>query len=129
MTKMTNKGGRPTKYNQEMVDKSYEYIENYADYDDMIPSIEGLSEVLDVRRNTLYDWAKDEDKEFSNILAKLLTKQQKVLINNGLSNTFNSAITKLVLGKHGFHDKVDTDLTSQGESMKPTVIELVAKEE
>lgn len=122
-------GGRPTKYNQEMVDKSYEYIENYADYDDMIPSIEGLSEVLDVRRNTLYDWAKDEDKEFSNILAKLLTKQQKVLINNGLSNTFNSAITKLVLGKHGFHDKVDTDLTSQGESMKPTVIELVAKEE
>ncbi|MBC8548081.1 MAG: hypothetical protein H8D23_00385 [Candidatus Brocadiales bacterium] len=126
---MANKGGRPTKYNQEMVDKSYEYIENYADYDDMIPSIEGLSEVLDVRRNTLYDWAKDEDKEFSNILAKLLTKQQKVLINNGLSNTFNSAITKLVLGKHGFHDKVDTDLTSQGESMKPTVIELVAKEE
>ena len=129
MSLMTNKGGRPTKYNQEMVDKSYEYIENYADYDDMIPSIEGLSEVLDVRRNTLYDWAKDEDKEFSNILAKLLTKQQKVLINNGLSNTFNSAITKLVLGKHGFHDKVDTDLTSQGESMKPTVIELVAKEE
>ncbi len=129
MSLMANKGGRPTKYNQEMVDKSYEYIENYADYDDMIPSIEGLSEVLDVRRNTLYDWAKDEDKEFSNILAKLLTKQQKVLINNGLSNTFNSAITKLVLGKHGFHDKVDTDLTSQGESMKPTVIELVAKEE
>jgi len=124
-----SKVGRPTKYNQEMVDRSYKYIDEYEKHGDMIPSIEGLSEILDVRRNTIYDWAKDEEKEFSNILAKLLAKQQKVLINNGLSNTFNSAITKLVLGKHGFHDKVDTDLTSQGESMKPTVIELVAKDE
>ena len=124
-----SKVGRPTKYNQEMVDRSYKYIDDYENHGDMIPSIEGLSEILDVRRNTIYDWAKDEEKEFSNILAKLLAKQQKVLINNGLSNTFNSAITKLVLGKHGFHDKVDTDLTSQGESMKPTVIELVAKDE
>jgi len=121
--------GRPTKYNQEMVDKSYEYIENYAKYDDMIPSIEGLAEALDLCRDTLYDWAKDDKKEFSYILAKLLQKQQKVLINNGLSNTFNSAITKLVLGKHGFHDKVDTDLKSSDGSMKPTVIELVAKDD
>ena len=120
--------GRPTKYNQEIVDKCYEYIENYAKYDDMIPSIEGLAEVLDLCRDTLYDWAKDDKKEISYILAKLLQKQQKVLINNGLSNTFNSAITKLVLGKHGFHDKVDQDLTSKGGSMKPTVIELVARD-
>lgn len=120
---------RPTKYNDEVVKKAYEYIDNYADYDDMIPSIEGLAEVLDLCRETLYDWAKQEDKQFSDILRKLLAKQQKVLINNGLSNTFNSAITKLVLGKHGFHDKVDQDLKSSDGSMKPTIIELVAKSE
>jgi hypothetical protein len=49
------------------------------------------------------------------------------LVNKGLNNTFNAAITKLVLGKHGFHDKMDQDLTSSDKSMQPNVIELVAK--
>jgi len=118
---------RPTKYSKEMVDKSYKYIDTYGEYGDMIPSIEGLAEVLGLHRDTLYDWAKQESKEFSDILGKLLQKQQKVLINNGLSNTFNSAITKLVLGKHGFHDKMEQDISSKDGSMKPTVIRLVAK--
>ena len=48
---------------------------------------------------------------------------------NGLNNTFNSAITKLVLGKHGYHDKMEQDITSSDESMKPTVIQLVSKNE
>ena len=119
---------RPTKYSKEMVDQAYEYIDTYGEHGDMIPSIEGLAEVLGLHRDTLYDWARQESKEFSDILGKLLQKQQKVLINNGLSNTFNSAITKLVLGKHGFHDKMEQDISSKDGSMKPTVIELVAKE-
>ena len=118
---------RPTKYSQEMVDKSYEYINDYEIHGDMIPSIEGLAEVLELHRDTLYDWAKQDSKEFSDILGMLIQKQQKVLINNGLSNTFNSAITKLVLGKHGFHDKMEQDISSKDGSMKPTVIRLVAK--
>ena len=47
-------------------------------------------------------------------------------MQNGLNNTFNSAITKLVLGKHGYHEKMDQDITTKGEAM-PTTIELVAK--
>ena len=53
--------------------------------------------------------------------------QQLTLINGGLNNTFNSAITKLVLGKHGFHDKMEQDISSSDGSMKPTIIELVGK--
>ena len=53
--------------------------------------------------------------------------QQLTLLNGGLSNTFNSAITKLVLGKHGYHDKMDQDISSTDGTMKPTVIELVGK--
>ncbi len=118
---------RPTKYSKEMVEKAYEYIRDYEQYGHMIPSIEGLAIVLDLHRDTLYDWSKQESKEFSDILGKLLQMQQLKLIDGGLSNKFNSAITKLVLGKHGFHDKMDQDIISSDKSMQPNVIELIAK--
>jgi len=118
---------RPTKYSQEIVDKARAYITDFEKYDDMIPSIEGMAEHLGLHRDTLYDWAKQESKEFSDILGRCMQVQQKTLINKGLSNTFNASITKLVLGKHGFHDKMDQDLTSSDRSMQPNVIELVAK--
>ena len=99
-------GGRPTDYNEETIPKTLYYLENYKEYGDVIPSVAGLSVVLDVARNTIYDWASQDDKkEFSNILAKILSTQEKVLMNNGLNNTFNSNIVKLALGKHGYSDK------------------------
>ena len=99
---------RPTKYKPELIEKAYLYLEKYEEYGDTIPSVAGLAVLLEVRRETLHVWAKEEGKEeFSNILATLLAKQERVLMNKGLSGEFNSNITKLVLGKHGYHDKVD----------------------
>lgn len=118
---------RPTKWSKELEEQAYDYIRDYGNHGHMIPSIEGLAIVLDLHRDTLYDWAKDKNKGFSDILGKLLQMQQQKLIDGGLSNKFNSAITKLVLGKHGFHDKMEQDITSSDESMKPTVIKLVGK--
>ena len=60
----------------------------------------------------MYKW-EAENKEFSDILADIKAKQESVLINKGLSGDFNSAITKLVLGKHGYHDKQDMDLKGE----------------
>jgi len=37
----------------------------------------------------------------------------------GLGGTMNAQITKLVLGKHGYSDKVEQDLTTSDGSMKP----------
>ena len=52
----------------------------------------------------LYAWAKDENKrEFSDILDQINTKQECVLLDNGLTGKFNASITKLMLGKHGYH--------------------------
>jgi hypothetical protein len=111
-------GGRPTKYNQEIIDASNHYLENFKENGDVIPSIEGLSEHLDVSRTCLYEWQKHEDKEeFSYILAKILVKQARILINSGLKGDFNAAIAKLALGKHGYSDK--QDLTSSDGSMSP----------
>ena len=98
-------------------------------YGDMIPSIEGMAEHLGLHRDTLYAWAKQKDKGFSDILGRCMQVQAKTLVNNGLNNTFNSAITKLVLGKHGYHDKMEQDITSSDESMKPTIIQLTTKSE
>ena len=118
---------RPTKWSEEIEEKATRYIIDYQIYGDMIPSIEGMAEHLELHRDTLYAWAKDKDKGFSDILGRCMQVQAKTLVNNGLNNTFNSAITKLVLGKHGYHDKMEQDITSSDGTMKPTIIELVAK--
>ena len=111
-------GGRPTKYSQEIIDNSNDYLVNFAENGDVIPSIEGLSEHLNIARSTIYEWQKQEGKEeFSDILGQILVKQGRILINSGLKGEFNSAITKLVLGKHGYHDR--TDLTSSDGTMSP----------
>jgi DNA-packaging protein gp3 len=112
---------RPTKYNEDVLEKAKDYLESYRDYGDIIPSIEGLALHLDLSRTALYDWKTHEDKaEFSYILEKILTKQQNELLKNGLIGDFNSAITKLALGKHGFSDKIDGTVTelSQDEWLK-----------
>lgn len=100
--------GRPTKYTPELIKKAKAYITNYGEYQDVIPSIVGLASVLDVHRSLLYVWEK-EYPEFLDILEAIKREQQKVLLNKGLSGDFNSNITKLVLGKHGYHDKQDIE--------------------
>lgn len=97
---------RPTKYNKEIIEKTEHYLEHFEDYGDVIPSIVGLSLVIDISRETIHTWAKEKGKEkFSDILEKINARQQQVLISKGLTNQFNSNITKLVLGKHGYSDK------------------------
>ena len=63
MTKEKHPGGRPTKYTPELLAKAAEYIENYEDAGDEIPSIAGLAVVLKVRRETLHVWANEKGKE------------------------------------------------------------------
>lgn len=110
---------RPTKYTEETIQKARDYIANYQDKEDMIPSVAGLAVELGVSRETIYDWSRQEEKKaFSDMLAELLAEQQRILINNGLNGKFNSNITKLVLAQHGMHDKVDQDLTTKGGKLE-----------
>lgn len=118
-------GGRPTKYNQEMLEKATAYVNGgYLADGKVIPSKAGLALYLDVNKETLYDWGK-ANPEFSDLLSKLLSKQEDLLLNNGLNGTFNPAITKLVLTKHNYSDKVESsvDMTSSDGSMTPQVVD------
>lgn len=102
--------GRPTKYNEGILELSNEYLDNYQEHGDAIPSVVGLACALGVGRQSIYDWSAKHD-EFSYILDQINVMQEKVLVTNGLNGEFNSNITKLVLGKHGYHEKVDTNQT------------------
>lgn len=108
--------GRPTDYTPELVAKARKYIDGgWERLCHKIPSHSGLALFLDMSRKTLYRWALEEGKEeIKDILEKCMVQQEQLLISNGLDNTFNSAITKLVLGKHGYHEKKDTELTGSG---------------
>jgi len=103
--------GRPTLYNQEIIDKTLQYCQIYnTELDEVIPSIAGLSIYLDITRATVYEWAKDSDKpEFTYIVAKLLALQEKSLVKGGLTEDFNASITKLLLSKHGYSDTSHVD--------------------
>ena len=108
-------GGRPTYYSDETVRKAKEYLQDYQSYGDAVPSVAGLSIAIERSRSTLYEWAKDSDKkEFSDILEQINATQEKTALSKGLRGDFNSTIVKLLLGKHGYHDKVDQELTGKG---------------
>lgn len=121
-------GGRPSKYSQEIIDKTADYIINHAKYGDVVPSNAGLACELNVSRETVNVWGNTKP-EFSDMLAQLQARQERLLLSNGLTGEYNSNITKLMLAKHGHSDKVQQDQISSDNSMTPpTRIELVARD-
>lgn len=117
-------GGRPSEYTPEKVALARMYLEGgWEDQGDAIPQIAGLALAMGITRETARVWAKDEEKqEFSAIFTRVQAIQERKLINGGLTNAFNPAITKMMLTKHGYSDKQEIDHSSQDGSMTPTVI-------
>ena len=86
-------------------EKAEEYIQSFIDgiideepryNQQVLPSVAGL---------TLYSWADHEETGFADILERTNKLQESFLLNNGLNGNYNSAIAKLVLGKHGYKDE------------------------
>jgi hypothetical protein len=101
--------GRKTEWTPEIEEKALAYVEGgWSEYGHAMPSIVGLCKVLQVSRVTIYNWAKHDDKDFKSVIEACNEEQELVLLNGSLLNKLNSNIAKLVLGKHGYHDKQDT---------------------
>ena len=97
---------RPTKYKPEMLERIEDYLENFKEHGEVIPTIAGLTLVLNVCEDTLYEWKKHEDKkEFSELLDKIKKKQETILVSKGLVGDFNPTIAKLILHKHNYSEK------------------------
>lgn len=118
--------GRPTLYTPEIVEKAWGYVnDGWIQAGDKVPSVAGLACEIGIRRETCHAWANDPEKDFSNILKVIAEKQERELLNNGLSGDFVAPITKMMLSKHGYSDRVDQSHTSPDGSMSPTKIERV----
>lgn len=102
--------GRPTLYGPDVLEKTFQYLNIYTELGHEIPSNSGLAYYLGVTRQTVYEWGKDENKkEFSYMLDRIQQKQEIDCLSKGLNGDYNSNIAKLVLTKHGYHDKQDVD--------------------
>lgn len=128
---MANKIGRPTKLTKDRIHKAEEYLQQSKDANEIVgdrkpivvwkvklPTIEGLANYLNVHRDSLYEWDKQDTelgKMFSDIFTRVKQEQAERLVNNGLAGNYNPVITKLLLSKHGYIEKQEQDLTHSGE--------------
>lgn len=124
---MSLMAGRPTKYNDEILEKSKDYIKNYKSKGDEIPMIDGLAIELGVHRDTINDW-EHKYPEFSDIVRTLMTHQGRRLMNGSLTGEFKEKTATLALSSnHGLVVKTAQDITSSdGSFSAPTKIEIVA---
>jgi hypothetical protein len=115
------KMGAPSKYTPELLEKAWNYVRGgWIEAEDAVPSIEGLCCEIGISVKTAYNWEEDEDKDFLQVLDTLRALQGRGLINNGLKGAFNPSISKMLLTKHGYSDKIEQDNTSSDGSMTPT---------
>ena len=122
---------RPTKYNEiETCEAALQYLgefeippnerSTFILKNAATPSLVGLALHLGVANSTLDAWKDDKEKEkFSGICKMVMQYQHEILVGGGLSNRFNSQITKMMLSKHGYSDKLDLDHGSKDGSMSP----------
>jgi len=112
---------RPTKLTTGLVTKAHGYINEtkmgglfFGD----LPMVAGLAIYLDVARDSIYEWIKLKTplgRQFSDIVERIGAEQEYKLVGKSLKGEYNASIAKLILNKHGYVERRETDLTSRGE--------------
>ena len=100
---------RPTDYTEDLLNAAYEYIE---DCPDVVHTVVGLCLYIGIAKSTCYRWIEENNEEFKDIVDTVSALQERKLLSNGLTNEFNASITKLLLTKHGYTDKVESTNTN-----------------
>lgn len=109
--------GRPPKYSEELLEQAHDYLMGeWKSIGDYLPSLEGLASYIGVCVKTVHNWKNDvEKKQFLHICNGVMTLQARYLINNGVMGVYAQPVTKMMLSKHGYSDKVDTNHTNDGK--------------
>ena len=106
-------GGRPTTYTPEVVEEAWAYTRGEWEsvHEHAVPSVVGLCSAIKRSKTCIYDWAKVEGNEFSDILKEIHENQELVVFGRSLTGDYNSTMAKLMLTKHGYSDKQDNTHT------------------
>jgi len=96
---------RPTNLTDEVIETAQDYVENYQSYGDVVPSVVGLCKAINRSKQTIYNWANEGKGGFLDTLNAIKENQERVTINNSLTNDFNATISKLILANHGYSDR------------------------
>lgn len=119
-----NKVGRPTKYEDGMIQIAEEYVASCGREATELPTIEGLALLLHVDDERIGEWAKLHP-EFHATVKDLKSKQKAQLMNDGLygGKEVNTAMAIFLLkANHKMVETSHTDITSGGEKIEPLQI-------
>jgi len=101
---------RPTSWTKEIQDQAWGYVDGeWETVGHAFPSVVGLCSYLKRAKSTVYDWSHEDDKEFSDILDQIKSDQELVTLNKAMTGEYNATIAKLLLGKHGYHEKTENN--------------------
>ncbi len=126
-----NAVGRPSELTDEVIKRALVYLCNgFLEENQVVPTVAGLACYLGKSRSRMYEWAR-VSIEFQDILEGIATTQENLLVNGGLRGDFNAPVTKMMLTKHGYSDKIEQDVTSNGQTVgqAPTTIKLVVADD
>lgn len=93
-----------------------------------LPTIEGLANHLHINKDTVQEWRKIYP-DFSVLIEELLNNQAAALINNGLSGEYSQVIAKVLLVKHGYIDRQDSENKHKGLPSLSKLLSAAAKRE
>lgn len=122
---------RPKELYQANVDSARVWLDDRSNIGihTLLPTIEGLALHLGISRDTVYAWeedglqddATDVQIQFSDIVKELRAAQAEKLMQNSLQGRYNPMISKLLLSKHGYVEKQETDITTKGDKVSAPV--------
>jgi len=138
-----DKGGRPTKLTSELIEKAKLYLPTckanpifsdkgtllYVDVE--LPAVVSLAIFLGIDKATVYRWCQDDTDDlaiqFCDIVKEVESAQEKMLVNKGLGGLFQPKTTGMLLAKHGYSEKIETDITSDGKKLDAGITNIINK--
>jgi len=134
--KEKNKGGRPTKYTDDMPDK----IIKFFDWEPFVmkgkdnrptacvlPTLAGFARSIGVNKDTLHEWSKESNKEkypgFSDAKKRIKAMQEDILITNGLMGLYDKSFA-IFTAKNilRWSDRQEIDHTTKGKELPAPIL-------
>lgn len=122
LQKTANSYMQSKQYGENKVKTAFDYVDNYKQYGDSIPTMASLALELNVSTFTLLNWGK-KHPEFQLAIDRLKLRQEAALINGGLTRDYDSSLSKLLLRQHGYKDGAEIDVRSIGVSLEQSTEE------